>query len=176
MSGHEMHGMAMPMGNGSSNHSGGDMGGMTMWFHFGYNEDNVLFSFWTIKSIGALVLSMLFIFVASAVFEALKAARVMLMDMAVRRSGYDQTPMLSETSTCRFAARLSPAHLTQAGLYGAQVTLSMMLMLVWMTYNAWLCIAMVAGAIVGYILFGSTPSSNANCNKTDRNGSTVICH
>jgi hypothetical protein len=30
----------------------GDMGGMTMYFHFGYDEDSVLFKFWSIKSIG----------------------------------------------------------------------------------------------------------------------------
>jgi len=110
-------------------------------------------------------------------FEALKMARVLLMDMAVRRAAYSQTPMLSEASKWRFiTTRLSTGHLTQAGLYGGQVTLGMMLMLVWMTYNAWLCIAMVAGAIVGYILFGSTPSNDAHCGKTDRNGSTVVCH
>jgi copper transporter 1 len=62
--------------------------------------------------------------------------------------------------------------LTQALLYGGQVTLGMMLMLVWMTYNAWLCAAMVGGAIVGYILFGHTPAPSG----TDSMGQTTICH
>ncbi len=235
-----------------SNHTM-DMGGMTMYFHFGYNEDNVLFGFWEIKSIlGAcapeqdrtqsvravpmclthprisrpnlaypamLTCSTATVYVVhfrrighvrrtesgacTLVVECARACTVrsskarlrvvvvcvphtrgvMLLDIAVRRSAYDQT--LSEQSTRRFQfrcvctgasrvqrRRLSPTHLTQAVMYGAQVTLGMMLMLVWMTYNVWLCAAMVGGAIVGYILFGHTPTPT----NADRLGQTTICH
>ena len=36
----------------------------------------------------------------------------------------------------------------------SQVTLAYMLMLIFMTYNTWLCLATVLGATVGYFLFG----------------------
>ena len=38
--------------------------------------------------------------------------------------------------------------------YSIQVTLAYLLMLIFMTYNSWLCAAVVVGAAVGYFLFG----------------------
>jgi len=48
---------------------------------------------------------------------------------------------------------MSLAHATQTLLHVIQVTVSYMLMLVFMTYNVWLCLAVVIGAGVGYFLF-----------------------
>jgi solute carrier family 31 (copper transporter), member 1 len=45
-------------------------------------------------------------------------------------------------------------HLYQSFLHLIQVTLSLMLMLIFMTYNTWLCLSVVFGAMVGYFLFG----------------------
>lgn len=45
-------------------------------------------------------------------------------------------------------------HFYQSALHLIQVTLSLMLMLIFMTYNTWLCLAVVFGAMVGYFLFG----------------------
>ncbi|RPD57510.1 Ctr copper transporter [Lentinus tigrinus ALCF2SS1-7] len=49
-----------------------------------------------------------------------------------------------------FAARV-----TRASLYGAQVFLSFFLMLVFMTYNAYLILATVVGAALGHFIFSS---------------------
>ncbi|EAT34445.1 AAEL013309-PA [Aedes aegypti] len=49
---------------------------------------------------------------------------------------------------------LSTMHLFQTFLHILQVTLSFLLMLIFMTYNTWLCIAVVLGAALGYFLFG----------------------
>lgn len=48
---------------------------------------------------------------------------------------------------------LSPAHFLQTVLHIIQVVVSYVLMLVFMTYNAYLCIAVAAGAGMGYFLF-----------------------
>ena len=40
------------------------------------------------------------------------------------------------------------------GAVPTQVTLAYLLMLIFMTYNTWLCAAVVVGAAVGYFLFG----------------------
>lgn len=45
-------------------------------------------------------------------------------------------------------------HLLQSFLHLIQVTLSLMLMLIFMTYNSWLCLSVVFGAMIGYLLFG----------------------
>lgn len=49
---------------------------------------------------------------------------------------------------------LSVMHLFQTFLHILQVTLSFLLMLIFMTYNTWLCLAVVLGAALGYFLFG----------------------
>lgn len=48
----------------------------------------------------------------------------------------------------------SPMHFYQTFLHVLQVTLSFLLMLIFMTYNLWLCSAVVIGAAIGYFLFG----------------------
>nr|6M97_A Chain A, Chimera protein of High affinity copper uptake protein 1 and Soluble cytochrome b562 [Salmo salar]6M98_A Chain A, Chimera protein of High affinity copper uptake protein 1 and Soluble cytochrome b562 [Salmo salar] len=48
---------------------------------------------------------------------------------------------------------LSMAHLLQTVLHVIQVVVSYFLMLVFMTYNAYLCMAVAAGAGLGYFLF-----------------------
>jgi len=49
----------------------------------------------------------------------------------------------------------------RASLYGATVFLSFFLMLVFMTYNAYLIAAVVVGAAIGHYVFGSTMNVNA---------------
>lgn len=49
---------------------------------------------------------------------------------------------------------LSAMHLYQTFLHILQVSLSFLLMLIFMTYNTWLCVAVVLGAALGYFLFG----------------------
>lgn len=48
---------------------------------------------------------------------------------------------------------LSPPHFLQTFLHIIQVAVSYVLMLVFMTYNAYLCIAVALGAGMGYFLF-----------------------
>ncbi|XP_061386841.1 high affinity copper uptake protein 1-like [Musca vetustissima] len=45
-------------------------------------------------------------------------------------------------------------HLIQTSINVIQVILSYLLMLVFMTYNYWLCMAVVLGLAVGYLFFG----------------------
>ena len=49
---------------------------------------------------------------------------------------------------------LSKGHLALTVLQGVQVTLAYLLMLIFMTYNVWLCLATVLGAVIGYWAFG----------------------
>ncbi|KAH9935771.1 Ctr copper transporter [Fomitopsis serialis] len=50
---------------------------------------------------------------------------------------------------------------TRAVLYGVQVFLSFFLMLVFMTYNAYLILAVIAGAAIGHFVFSSHFDINA---------------
>uniref|UniRef100_A0ABD2XRG3 Copper transport protein n=1 Tax=Trichogramma kaykai TaxID=54128 RepID=A0ABD2XRG3_9HYME len=49
---------------------------------------------------------------------------------------------------------LSWMHAFQTSLHIVQIILSYFLMLIFMTYNSWLCAAVVVGAAIGYFLFG----------------------
>ncbi|VDP08553.1 unnamed protein product [Soboliphyme baturini] len=49
---------------------------------------------------------------------------------------------------------ISWSHLLQTLLQMLQIVISYFLMLIFMTYNVWLCLAIVVGSGVGYFLFG----------------------
>ncbi|XP_004531142.1 high affinity copper uptake protein 1 isoform X3 [Ceratitis capitata] len=137
---------------------------MSMAFHFGYNE-TVLFSWWRFDSIMGLIGSMIAIFVMAVLYEGLKYYREFLFwktyNLLEYRpvTGPQRNPEDPQRSTASTSASpvhptmLSLNHLYQTGLHILQVTLSFMLMLIFMTYNVWLCIAVVLGAAVGYFLF-----------------------
>ena len=48
---------------------------------------------------------------------------------------------------------ISAAHAIQTFLHIVQVVVSYFLMLIFMTYNGWLCIAVALGAGTGYFVF-----------------------
>ncbi|XP_004531141.1 high affinity copper uptake protein 1 isoform X2 [Ceratitis capitata] len=147
---------------------------MSMAFHFGYNE-TVLFSWWRFDSIMGLIGSMIAIFVMAVLYEGLKYYREFLFWKTYNLLEYrpvtgpqrnPEDPQRSTASTSASPVQyvgevihkqpptmLSLNHLYQTGLHILQVTLSFMLMLIFMTYNVWLCIAVVLGAAVGYFLF-----------------------
>ena len=60
---------------------------------------------------------------------------------------------MSNICVCR-SRLFSSSHVLQTVLHVVQVFVSYCLMLVFMTYNLWLCLAVVLGAGLGYFLFG----------------------
>ncbi len=54
----------------------------------------------------------------------------------------------------RKAKLISKGCIIQAALYMIQGILSYALMLVFMTYNVWLCLSLILGMGLGYVLFG----------------------
>jgi len=66
------------------------------------------------------------------------------------------SPSQRPTSQVRIlqTSLLSRGHLLQTLLQFIQVWLSYCLMLIFMTYNTWLCLSVSLGAAVGYFLFG----------------------
>ena len=74
-----------------------------------------------------------------------------------RGADYEEAGLLSgRIRVNRTGAQVPPLYrLIRALLYGATVFLSFFLMLVFMTYNAYLILATVAGAAIGHYIFGS---------------------
>lgn len=147
-----------------SSHSGHEdacmnSGHMMMFFHTGYCE-TVLFSSWKVSSLGGLIGSMVGIFIMAALYEGLKYYREYLFWKTYNALQYRSVSMPAEKGVVTEDNRIvqptmfSWMHGFQTFLHVVQIVLSYFLMLIFMTYNVWLCIAVVLGAATGYFLFG----------------------
>ncbi|KAH8406685.1 hypothetical protein KR222_003383 [Zaprionus bogoriensis] len=151
---------------------------MAMYFHLG-NKETILFSFWRTQTTLAMLLSCLLVFIVAVLYEALKFYREWLKRPkrqeggGDRRSNHDTrakrptrdiighlelirhpaTPAESSAGRERQMPWLSPMHWFQTLLHMLQVAISFMLMLIFMTFNVWLCTAVVLGAGLGYFIF-----------------------
>ncbi|XP_019619350.1 PREDICTED: high affinity copper uptake protein 1-like isoform X1 [Branchiostoma belcheri] len=147
----------------SGSHSEHGLGGMMMpmSFYFGYRGVVVLFAGWVINDIGTLIGSMVGICIIAALYEGLKVFREHLLRKSMVTVSYHSVAVpgpenlpVVETQKTTGSRILSSAHLTQTLLHVLQIVVSYFLMLVFMTYNGWLCIAVAIGAGIGYFAFG----------------------
>lgn len=145
-----------------------DMGGMgmQMTFHFGYVE-TILFDWWHISNVGGLIGSMIGIFILALLYEGLKYWREHLFRRAIAAVQYcgniHKGNITGENKATQYMEQiimpptvnmLSVDHGIQTLLHVLQMIISYLLMLIFMTYNVWLCLAVIFGAGVGYFLFG----------------------
>merc|ERR1711915_922272 len=155
-------------------------GMMKMYFHGGCNEV-ILFSFWRISTIGGLIGSMIGCFLLGVLYEGLKFFREFMLRQEYRSMGYSNVspspdsvveeapessgPVPSVTRSVEADRQrsqikiiqtnlFSKGHILQTFLQLLQVVLSYGLMLIFMTYNVWLCAAVAFGASAGYFVFG----------------------
>lgn len=126
------------------NHGDMDMGedscSMNMLFTWNYKNTCVVFRWWHIKRLSDLLLSFLAIMILGYLYEYMRY--YIHKSLANRGS---QTTNIDRRRN----------KLYNSCLYGLQVGYSFMLMLVFMTYNGWLMIAVVLGAIWGHYSWGS---------------------
>lgn len=140
--------LSMEHGGGHGNH--GDHGGSdsTCTMHtaltWSYKDTCVLFSSWHIKKPIDLVVSMFAIMVLAYFYEYLKY--------------YIYKFQLNQSSTSNTGGQRR-YNLAKSVWYGVQVGFSFMLMLIFMTYNGWLMLSVVAGAIWGNYHWGSRVKS-----------------
>ncbi|ENN72394.1 high affinity copper uptake protein 1 [Dendroctonus ponderosae] len=123
---------------------------MEMSFFFS-TSGTVLFSQWKFNSIGGLIGSMIAIYALAFGYEALKFYRTHLISTAI---SIRQKNAASGDDRFTELTILSKSHLIQTMFHGVQATFSYFLMLIFMTYNAWLCISVVMGLVCGYFVFG----------------------
>lgn len=141
-------------------HSSEAMGHMMMmYFHFG-TEETVLFSFWKFSSAGGLIGSMIGIFILAVLYEGLKYYREHLFWRSYSLLQYrsvpipaDKTPLPTDPKVSQ-PLMFSKSHAYQSFLHVIQIIISYFLMLIFMTYNVWLGLAVVLGSTTGFFLFG----------------------
>lgn len=150
-------------GQGTGDHCGGH----AMVFHADVTQE-ILFRGWETTNALELFGSAAAIFLAGALYEGLKYYREALHARATTATGDSQVNITKNEcgskGACGGAATvkysmLSSAHIIQTLLHIIQSTASYILMLVFMTYNVWLCMALVLGMALGYFFFGWRKSS-----------------
>ncbi|XP_007420643.1 high affinity copper uptake protein 1 [Python bivittatus] len=135
-------------------------GMMEMTFHFSYHNVPLLFSGLVINTAGEMAGAFVAIFFLAMFYEGLKIARESLLRKSQVSIRYNSMPVpgqngtvLMETHKTVGQQMLSFPHLFQTILHIVQVVVSYFLMLIFMTYNAYLCIAVALGAGAGYFFF-----------------------
>ncbi|XP_048368524.1 high affinity copper uptake protein 1 [Sphaerodactylus townsendi] len=166
--GHQMNGSAVstpdphahhhPTALPAHSHGGGMM--MDMTFHFSYKNVPLLFSGLVINTPGEMAGAFVAVFFLAMFYEGLKIARESLLRKSQVSIRYNSMPVpgpngtvLMETHKTVGQQMVSFPHIFQTVLHIIQVVISYFLMLIFMTYNAYLCIAVAAGAGMGYFFF-----------------------
>ncbi|XP_076436670.1 high affinity copper uptake protein 1-like isoform X2 [Babylonia areolata] len=127
-----------------------------MYFHTGIVE-YILFEQLHTHTAEGFAWACIVVFVVAFLYELMKYGReelfrqhhVRLMHTAL--SGNEEERSLLMRPKARMC---STGHLLQTALHGLQLVISYCLMLVFMTYNVYLCLSLVAGATLGYFLVG----------------------
>ncbi|EDV27589.1 expressed hypothetical protein [Trichoplax adhaerens] len=97
-----------------------------------------------------MALSCVGIFFLAWLYEGLKVFRERWFYNSIQ---YDRSRKISKI-TESFSGRCFGDHILQTILHVIQIVLSYFLMLIFMTYNGYLCIAVAAGSGFGYLTFG----------------------
>ncbi|XP_061482198.1 high affinity copper uptake protein 1-like [Rhineura floridana] len=164
---HKMNGSATPTPDPHAHHHTTaslehmhDGGMMDMTFHFGYKKVPLLFSGLIINSAREMAGAFVAIFLLAMFYEGLKIARENLLRKSQVSIRYNSMPVPGPNGTVLMEMHktvgqqmVSFPHLFQTVLHIVQVVVSYFLMLIFMTYNGYLCIAVAAGAGTGYFLF-----------------------
>ncbi|CAG5117541.1 unnamed protein product [Candidula unifasciata] len=165
--------------HGSGGHGSMDMMYMKMYFHDGYSE-YILFESCLTKSPGGMVGACFIVFFLAVLYEGLKFLREIVLQRSLAGkahtvytvdtlpAGSSQEQMVMQIRNPSVTSRmLTSSHFLQTLLHVIQVFISYCLMLVFMTYNVWLCVAIILGAGAGYFTFGwkraMVVDSNEHC-------------
>ncbi|KAF2442140.1 Ctr copper transporter [Karstenula rhodostoma CBS 690.94] len=153
---------------------------MNMLFTWDTTDLCIVFKGWHISGTGTLLLSLLAIVLLTAGYEAVREASrrydAHAKQIAEGRSGGDDLSNAAraddESSSLLWPGRHGRAGATteqqtkvvKALFYAVQVFYSFFIMLLFMTYNGWVMLAVAVGAFVGYLLFsGGPPTKTAAC-------------
>ncbi|KAJ2321157.1 copper transpport protein [Coemansia sp. RSA 2681] len=161
--------MDMP-GHGGHGDHGGDHGGarpmcaMNMAFNWSTENVCVLFDFWRVNSSTSLVLTCAAVFLLGYAYEVARAG-VRGWEKSHAPSG---TLVSTSSSTPLVGADAirNDIRWKRALFYGLLVAYSYSLMLIFMTYNGFLILAVIGGAIAGHYAYSSDDWGSvrgANC-------------
>jgi len=121
--------------------------GHQMYF-FTSTNSTILFLQWTTSSWQSLLLACFLLFITTVFYEGLGVLALHITTVSLRV----RSRPLSDRNTARMKA--VSLHLLQTLIHVVRLILAYSLMLVFMTFNLWLCIPIVIGAATGFLAFG----------------------
>lgn len=143
-----------------------DMCNMNMLFTWDTTNLCIVFRQWHVRSTASLIFSLLAVVLIGIGYEAIRAFSRRYELATSKRveslpSGLDSvtesTPFLpAGQSQGQLSQR---THVIKGALYALQNFYAFMLMLLFMTYNGWVMIAVTLGAFFGYLIFGKSSSA-----------------
>ncbi|TKA66946.1 hypothetical protein B0A49_09366 [Cryomyces minteri] len=156
------------MDHGHMDHGG--MGGgepmcsMDMLFTWDTNNLCIVFKSWRIRSTTSLLFSLLAIVALTAGYELVREMSRQYEERCRQRSDKWRMEGITEVVGRQTSAVEKKSKMVKAALYAVQVFYSFFIMLLFMTYNGWVMLAVAAGAFVGYLMFSnSTATKSAAC-------------
>lgn len=126
---------------------------LSFQFHFGSCE-KILFNGWDTVTVWSFVISCIGIFIAAFLYEGLRFVREQYVIQQVKREVSKCAPGCDPPVKTFKESVLNKAHIIQSLMYLIQLTVSYLLMLIAMTFNLYLFIAIIGGAFCGYFTFG----------------------
>ncbi|KAH8884423.1 Ctr-domain-containing protein [Thozetella sp. PMI_491] len=150
------------MDHGNMDHGGhGPMCSMNMLFTWNTENLCIVFRQWHVTSTLSLVVSLLAVLALSMGYEALREG-IRRYEVTMNKRAETAPPSETVTETTPFlwsgqnrVEVTRRAHVIKSVLYGIQNFYAFMIMLVFMTYNGWVMIAVSVGAGLGYLVFGA---------------------
>lgn len=122
-----------------SDHSMPAMCSMNMLFTWNYENTCIVFKWWHIRSLALFIMSFFLIIFISMGYEFFRS----------KITRWESKQLLQFNNANSDSSAFKQFKLKKSILYGFQVGYSFMLMLVFMTYNGWLMLAVVFGAALG---------------------------
>lgn len=159
------------MDHGNMDHGTGHRCGMNMLFTWDTQDLCIVFRRWHVSGTASLIWSLMAIIALTAGYEAIREiSRRYEAHSNVRRADDIPNTVDDESSSLLWPGRSTrvverKSKVIRAALYALQVFYSFFIMLLFMTYNGWVMLAVAAGAFLGYILFGNVSATK-----------TVACH
>ncbi|KAK7202578.1 Ctr copper transporter family-domain-containing protein [Myxozyma melibiosi] len=127
---------------------------MNMLFTWSSDDLCIVFGWWHIRSGLGFLISLVVVMALAVGYEYLR-----IWNSAESTGSEESLP--SPSITRPRDRQLRKIRLIKSGIYGLQVLYSFFLMLVFMTYNGWVMLAVAAGAFTGHYLWASRLSRPA---------------
>ncbi|KAH8675758.1 Ctr copper transporter family protein [Xylariales sp. PMI_506] len=132
-----------------------------MLFTWDTNNLCIVFRFWHVRGLPSLLFSLALIVLIGIGYEFLRDV-TRRYELSVNKR-LETAPILGDqvTETTPFVPSghtqsdaSKRAHLIKSALYAVQTLYAFMMMLVFMTYNGWVMVAITIGNFLGYYIFG----------------------